>query len=42
MKVTALIRRRVVLAVDAFVEVNVWRLPDSIPPAKHAFKYRLA
>ena len=42
MNATALIHRRVVLAVDAFVEVAVWRVERSVPPSKHGFKYRLA
>lgn len=42
MKAVALIRRRVVLAVDAFAEVAVWRVPQAGAPSTHAFKYRLA
>ena len=42
MKAVLLIRRRVVLAPDAFVEVGVWRVPHPVPPSAHAFKYRLA
>jgi len=42
MKATPLIRRRVVLAADAFAEVAVWRVPEPVPPAEHRFKYRLA
>ena len=42
MKATALIRRRVVLAADAFVEVAVWRLHQALPSSSHGFKYRLA
>ena len=41
MKAIALIRRRVVLAPDAFVEVAVWRVPQPVPPSAHGFKYRL-
>lgn len=37
-----LVRRRVVLAEDAFVEVVIWRLDEPISPARHQFKYRLA
>lgn len=37
-----LVRRRVVLAVDAFVEIAVWHVPQSVPPSSHGFKYRLA
>ena len=42
MRAAALIRRRVVLAADAFVEVVVWRVHEPVPPSSHAFKYRLA
>jgi hypothetical protein len=42
MGAVALIRRRVVLAADAFVELAVWRVPKPIPPSTHEFKYRLA
>ncbi len=34
--------RRVVLAVDAFIEVVVWKVPEPVPPSTHRFKYRLA
>ncbi len=42
MKATPLIRRRLVLAADAFVEVAVWRVPEPVEPSEHPFKYRLA
>jgi len=42
MQATALIRRRVVVAADAFAEVVIWRVPQSILPSSHMFKYRLA
>lgn len=42
MKAIELVRRRVVLAPDAFVEVVIWRVPQSVPPSTHHFKYRLA
>jgi Family of unknown function (DUF6516) len=42
MKAIALVRRRVVLAADAYVEVAIWRVPEPIAPAIHLFKYRLA
>lgn len=35
-------RRRVVLAPDAFVEVAIWHVSQPIPPSAHGFKYRLA
>lgn len=42
MKAAPLIRRRVVLASDAFAEVAVWLVPEPVPPSGHPFKYRLA
>jgi hypothetical protein len=42
MKATPLIRRRVVLAKDAFAEIVVWRVPEPVSPSEHPFKYRLA
>ena len=42
MQATALIQRRVVLAPDAFAEVTVWRVRQSVPPSEHVSKYRLA
>ena len=42
MKAIALVRRRVVVAHDAFVEVVVWRLGQSVTPSRHRLKYRLA
>ena len=42
MKAVSLIRRRVVLAPDAFAEIAMWRVPGPVPPSGHPFKYRLA
>ena len=42
MGATALIRRRVVLAADAFAEIVVWRVDPPVPTSTHGFKYRLA
>ena len=42
MKAVALIRRRVVLAEDAFAEVTIWRVSQPVSPSRHGFKYRLA
>jgi hypothetical protein len=42
MKAVALVRRRVVVAADAFVEVVIWRVPEPVLPSTHQFKYRLA
>lgn len=42
MKAVPLLRRRVVVAADAFVEVVIWRVPEAVPPSTHGFKYRLA
>jgi hypothetical protein len=42
MKAQPLIRRRVLLAPDAFAEIVVWRVPEPVTPSSHALKYRLA
>ena len=42
MKAVALVRRRVVVAADAYVEVVIWRVPEPVRPSTHEFKYRLA
>jgi hypothetical protein len=42
MKAVAMIRRRDVVAMDAFVEMVVWHLPLPLAPSLHRFKYRLA
>ncbi len=42
MSVVPLVRRRVVLAEDAFAEVVIWRLDEPVSPARHRFKHRLA
>ena len=42
MKAVTLVRRRVVVAADAFVEVVIWHVPKPVPPSTHLFKYRLA
>jgi len=42
MKAVPLLRRRVVVAVDAFVEVVIWHVPEPVPPSTHELKYRLA
>ena len=42
MKAVALVRRRVIVAADAFVEVVIWRVPEPVPSSTHQFKYRLA
>lgn len=42
MKAEPLLRRRIILATDAFAEVAVWRVPEPVPPSEHPFKYRLA
>jgi hypothetical protein len=41
MKAVPLVRRRVVLATDAFVEVVIWGVPAPVTPSEHPFKYRL-
>lgn len=42
MKATELLRRRLVLAADAYVEMVVWQVPEPVPPSRHPYKYRLA
>ena len=42
MKAAALVRRRAVVAADAFVEVAIWHVPTPLAPSTHRFKYRLA
>ena len=42
MKAAILMRRRVVLAVDAFAEIVIWKVPEPVPPSEHGFKFRLA
>ena len=42
MKAVPLVRRRVVVATDAFVEVVIWQVPAPVPPSTHLFKYSLA
>lgn len=37
-----LIRRRVQIAENAFADIIVWQLPQSVPGSEHLFKYRLA
>ncbi len=41
-KATPLLRRRVIVAADAFVEVVVWKVPAPIASSAHDFRYRLA
>ncbi len=42
MKARLILRERIVLADDAFVEMVVWDLPQPAPGSTHRFKYRLA
>jgi len=42
MKAVLLLRRRVIVATDAFAEVVIWRVPEPVAPSRHGFKYRLA
>ncbi len=42
MEAHPLIRRRVAIAADAFVEVMIWQVPAPVIPSTHLFKYRLA
>jgi Family of unknown function (DUF6516) len=42
MKAELLLRERLPVGEDAFVEQVVWRLPRPVPGSAHPFKYRLA
>jgi hypothetical protein len=42
MKAEALAQERHVLAEDAFAEIVVWRVPQSVKGSTHRLKYRLA
>lgn len=42
MKAELLMRERHQLAPDAFVEVRIWRVPQSVRGSDHMFKYALA
>ena len=42
MKAQEIFNRRVILDVDAFADLVVWKVPQSVPGSSHSFKYRLA
>ena len=42
MKATLLLRQRLILGANAFVEMVVWQVPEPLPRSLHDFKYRLA
>ncbi len=42
MKAVLLLRRRVIVAEDAFAEIVIWRVPQPVAPSEHEFKYGLA
>jgi len=42
MKAKELVRRRVNIAENAFAEIVIWQVPQSVPGSGHRFKYRLA
>ena len=42
MKAELLMRERLILSSRAFVEIVIWKLPQSLPYSRHVFKYRLA
>ncbi|MGL4488864.1 MAG: toxin-antitoxin system TumE family protein [Rhizobiaceae bacterium] len=42
MKAELLLRRRIVISENAFVEMVAWRVPEALAGSKHAFKYRFA
>ena len=37
-----MLRERIVLAVNAFVEIVIWRVPNPVVGSEHLYKYRLA
>jgi hypothetical protein len=42
MKAEVLLRERHQLCSDAFVELRIWRVPQSVPGSPHHLKYALA
>ena len=42
MKATPVLRRRVIVAADAFIEAVVWKVPAPVSPSAHEFRYPLA
>ncbi len=42
MKAVSILRERISLDDDSFVELVVWKLPVPLAGSKHDFKYRLA
>lgn len=42
MKAVLLVRRRVVVALDAFAEIVIWRVQQPVAASTHGFKYALA
>jgi Family of unknown function (DUF6516) len=42
MKAISLLRERISLDADSFVELVVWKLPQPLSGSAHDFKYRLA
>jgi Family of unknown function (DUF6516) len=42
MKAALIMRERIALDKDSFVELVIWRLPEPLDGSEHNFKYRLA
>ncbi|MCU0611358.1 MAG: DUF6516 family protein [Candidatus Eisenbacteria bacterium] len=42
MSTKPLLRRRVIVAADALIEVVVWKVPTPVTPSTHGFRCRLA
>lgn len=42
MKAVSILRERITLDDDSFVELVVWKLPEKLAGSAHDFKYRLA
>jgi hypothetical protein len=41
MRAKLLIRERIVFEDGALIEIRIWRVPQSVPPATHRLKYSL-
>lgn len=42
MKATLILRNKISLDDDSFLELVIWKLPRTLPGSTHDFKYRLA
>ena len=42
MRAELLVRRRIGLSENEFIEIVIWKVPDKVKGSDHHFKYRLA